>query len=175
VLQTGLNNGSDFLGTLLNFEEQVLAWILGRQHQDVAIVGFDPLRRQPPKLAPQSGDVPVANIFGQTQVLESQDQVVRPQNHLHVSSMGPETAGRNLGHRIGALELAQQKFLQSPVAVKTPNRRWAQLQVGDQRLVVGVLLEGKKSLLNRFGFQSRSSAHGHKPMVLLPTKRHKGT
>src|SRR5262249_33269082 len=57
---------------------------------------------------------------------------------------------------------------------KTPNRRRDQLQIGDQRLVVSVLLEGKKSLLNRFGFQSRRSAHGHKAMLFLPTKRHIG-
>ena len=100
----------------MNFRKQVLAGILCRKPQDIATAVFDPMRWEPPEFSAQGGDVPVSDFLGQTEFLESQDQVVSPQDHLHVSSIGPEAAGWNLGHCIGALELAQQKLLESPVA-----------------------------------------------------------
>lgn len=66
----------------------------------------DPLGREPPEFPAQGGDIPVLNPFGQTLMLERQDQVVGPQDHFHVSGIGPEAAGRDLSHGIGVLELA---------------------------------------------------------------------
>lgn len=83
----------------------------------------DPFCRQPPELAAKGRDVPVLNFLRQAEELECQDQVVSPQKHLHVGRIGPEAAGRNLGHGISALQLPQQKLLKSSVAVEAPDAR----------------------------------------------------
>ena len=113
---------------MLDFEEEILARVPGRKHQEVAIVSLDPFCRQPPKFAAKRSDIPMTNFFGQTKKLESQNQVVGPQDRFHVGGIGPQAAGRNLGHGIRAFELSQQKLLKPPVAVKTPNRRRRQLK-----------------------------------------------
>lgn len=47
---------------------------------------------QPPELAPKGGDVPVLDLRGQTELLEGQDQIVRPQDQLQVDGVRPEAA-----------------------------------------------------------------------------------
>src|SRR6266540_7521104 len=159
---------------MLDFEEEILARVPRRKHQEVAIVSLDPFCRQPPKFAAKRNDIPMTNFFGQTKKLESQNQVVGPQDRFHVGGIGPQAAGRNLGHGIRAFELSQQKLLKPPVAVKTPNRRGRQLQVRYQSSMISVLFEGEQSLLDLFGFQSDGPAHGHKPVFFSPLKRRVG-
>src|SRR5215510_11147638 len=170
LLQIGSNNRCDFLGGLLDFQKEVLTRILGRQHQEVAVVFSDPFGGQPPKLSTQCGNVPMLHFSGQTQKLECQDQVVSPQNHLQVGGVGPEASGGNLGHGISTLELAQQKFLEGSVAVQTPHRLWSQLQVGDQSSVIGVVLEGEKPFLDLFGLQSCRPSHSYVSVFCFPVE-----
>lgn len=66
LLQIGSNNRCDFLGGLLNLQKEVLTRILGRQHQEVAVVFSDPFGGQPPKLSAQCGNVPMLHFLGQT-------------------------------------------------------------------------------------------------------------
>ena len=168
MLQIDSNQRPDSRCCLLNLEEQILTRVFCGEHQKVAIVPFDPFGGQPPKLSAQGRDVPVLNFLWQAEELEGQHQVVSPQQHLHIGSVGQEAAGGDLGHGIGALELPQQKLLKSPVAVKTPHRWRSQSQIGDERPMVGVALESEEPLLDLFCFQRYGPAHGHKPVLLLP-------
>jgi len=77
---------------LLEFRKQVLARVLGRQHEEFPIVPSEPILQATTEARPQCRDVPVSYFFGQTEELKSQDQVVGPENHLHIGSIGPEAA-----------------------------------------------------------------------------------
>ena len=94
------------------------------------------------------------NFLRQAEELESQHQVVSPQQHLHVGRIGPEASGGNLGHGIGTFEFPQQKLLKSSVAIETLDGLWSELQIGNERSVVSVPLESEELLLDLFGFQS---------------------
>jgi len=81
VLQIDLNQRFDYRVCVLVFEEQLLTTIFRREHQEVAIVSSDPLagshqssRRRVEMLL---------NCLWQAEKLESQHQVVSPQEHLH--------------------------------------------------------------------------------------------
>src|SRR6516225_7081806 len=168
LLQTRLDERSHSGGGSLDFGKQILPGILRRQDQEIAIPTLYPFGRKPPKLAAKGGDVPMVYFRRQTKVLERQDQVVGPEDRFHVSGVGPEAPGRNFAHRVGVLELPQQQFLRASVAVETPDRGRSQLQVGDQRPVVGVPLDGEPALLNLFRLHRLRSTHGHETMLSFP-------
>ena len=170
MLQIGSNERPDFGNSLLDLEEKILPRVACWEPKDISAPMFDPFCRQPPKLSAQRGDIPMLHFFGQTQKLESQNQVVSPQECLHVGSVGPEAAGGNLGHGISTLELAEQKFLEGSVAVQMPHRLWSQLQVGDQSSVVGVVLEGEKPFLDLFGLQSCRPSHSYVSVFCFPVE-----
>lgn len=112
----------------------------------------------------------MSDLFGQTKNLESQDQIVGPEDHFHIGGIGPEAVCWDLCHRIRIFEFPQQEFLKTAVAVEAPDCRWSQIQVGHQCSVIGILLEREQTPLNLRGFQSYGSAHGHKAMLGLPMK-----
>ena len=78
---------------MLDLKEQVLPWIPGRQHQQVPIAPPKPLGGQPPEFAPEGGDIPVLHLLRQAAALEGQDEVVDPEDGLHVRGIGPEASG----------------------------------------------------------------------------------
>lgn len=130
VLQKWSDDGFDPGSGRLDLRKQFLMRVPGREPQNIAGSSLDPFCGQPPKLSAQSGDVPMLNFLGPAEELESQYQVVGPENGFHVGGIGPEAASGDLGHRIGSLELPQQKLLETPVAVESPDRRRAEIQVG---------------------------------------------
>ena len=125
-LQMGLDQRFDSGSSRLNLSEQFLLRITRREPEVVSVSSFDPLCGQPPKLAAQGGDVPMLHLLGQAKKLEGQNQIVGPQKNLHVGRIGRETAGWDFGHSVGIFELAQQKLLTRPVAVKAPDCRSGQ-------------------------------------------------
>lgn len=54
---------------------------------------------------------PEPNFLGQTKILESQHEIVSPENDLHVSGVGPETASRDFGHEHRVFEFVEEEFL----------------------------------------------------------------
>src|SRR6266545_6303398 len=170
LLQMGLDQGLNSRSSRLNLSEQLLLRIARREPEVVSVSSFDPLRGQPPKLAAQGGDIPMLHLLGQAKRLESQDQIVGPQKDLHVGRIGPETAGGDFSHGVRIFELAQQKLLTRPVAVKAPDCRSRKLQVGHQHPVVGVAPEGEQTLLDCFGLQSHGSSYRYESMLCVPVK-----
>lgn len=155
----------------MNLEEQIGIGILGRESEAVAIASFDPLGRQPPEFPAQGGDVPVSGFRWQTQGLERSYQVVGPEDHLHEGGVGPKASGRDLGHVVRALELAQEEFLGGPIAVEAPDGFGSQIEMGHQGPVVGVTAEGEQVLLRLFRLEAHRSSHRHKAVFLLPVER----
>lgn len=103
------------------------------------------------------------NFLGQAKVLESQHEIVGPEDELHISCVGPETAGRDLGHEHRVFEFAEQEFLVGPVAVESPDSFGSQIQVPKNHgAMIGVALVGEKILLIFFGFESDRSADDRK-------------
>lgn len=92
------------------------------------------------------------NFVGHTQRLERQDQIVCPEDHLHVCGIGPETQGENLGHMISVLEVSKQQLLESPVGVELTDGRQSQFLVGDQDPVMSVAFKSEQMLLDLFVF-----------------------
>jgi len=64
VLQIRSNKRADLGGRPLDLEEQVLAWIPDRQDQQVPIAPPDPFGGQPLQLAPEGGDIRLAEAVG---------------------------------------------------------------------------------------------------------------
>ena len=166
----GLDQRLDSRSSRLNPSEQLLLRIARREPEVVSVSSFDPLRGQPPKLAAQGGDIPMLHLLGQAKSLEGQNQIVGPQKDLHVGRIGRETAGRDFGHGVGIFELAQQKLLTRPVAVKAPDCWSGQLQVGHQHPVVSVAPEGEQTLLDFVGLQSHGSSYRNEPVFCVPVK-----
>src|SRR5215831_5493796 len=110
--------------------------------------------------------------FGrETKRLKGLNQIVSPQDDFHVGSVGRKTSSGYFAHAVGVLELAQQKFLLASVAVKAPNSRRREIQVGDQNSVVGVWLEGEQMPLNFSRFDLDGATYRYETMLLLPMPR----
>jgi len=170
-LQTGLDQGLDSQSSRLNLLEQLLLRIARREPEVVSVSPFDPLCGEPPELAAQGGDIPMLHRLGQTKRLEGEDQIVSPQDHFHVGRIGRETVGGDLGHGVGLFELAQQQLLTRPLAVKVPHGRSGEVQVGDERPVVRVALEGEQTLLDFCALQSHGSSYSDEAVFCVPAKR----
>src|SRR5262245_31666206 len=104
----------------------------------------NPFCGKPPELSSKGRNIPVLNLGREAKLLKGQNQIVGPQDGFHVGSVGPKTSRRYFTHAVGVLELAQQKFLHTSVAVEAPNSCGREIQVGHQNSVVGVLLEGEQ-------------------------------
>jgi len=166
-LQSRSDQRSDSDGGSLNSGKQILPGILDRQDQEVAISPLHPFGRKPP-LAAQSGDVPLLHVRGRQKLLERPAPDRTPTGWLPCKRRGPETPGRDLAQGVRIFDLSQQKFLGASVAVKTPHRCRGQRQVGGQRSMIGVLLEGEQALLNLLGLQRYGPAQRHKTMLPVP-------
>ena len=59
-----------------------------------------------------------ADTPGETEALERQDQIVRPEDELQEGGVGPEIPAGDVGQGVGVLELAQEQFLGGAVAVE---------------------------------------------------------
>jgi hypothetical protein len=171
VLQIGLNQRLDLHGSIVDSMKQFLIGILDWHPQDIAVASPDPLCWQPPEFAAQGRNIPVSYFFGQTQVLERQNQIVSPQDHLHIGCIGPKTPGWNLGHEKGIFELSNEKFLVGPVRIKSPDVLGFDHKVVNQYSVVGVLFENEKSFLEFFWFQNAGPSHHSKTMIFFPVER----
>ena len=44
----------------------------------------------------------------------------------------PRSFGRNAGHEVGVFEFSQKKFLETPVAIKTPDCLRSEAKIGHQ-------------------------------------------
>lgn len=134
----------------------------------VAISSFDPFCRKTPELSAQSGNVPVLKFFWQAKKLKSKNQVVSPKYDFHVSGICPKTACWNLSHEERIFEFADEQFLESPVAVKSPDSFWEQIQISkDQSPVVGVALVGEQIPLGFFWFELDGTSDRCKVMLLF--------
>ena len=169
-LQIGSDERSDPGRHSLNLLEQLLVRVAGWKPEEVGTATFDPFGGQPPELATERGDVPVAHLLGQAQALEGAHEIVGPEHQFQVGRVGPEASGGNRRQMVGVLELSPEEFLCRSVAVAAPDRLGGQGEIGDQGAMVDVALEGKQMLLGFRRFVGDGSAHRDEPMFLLPVE-----
>ena len=172
ALQIESNQRFDFGSSLLDSAEQILLRVARGKTEDIAVFPLDPLCRKPPEFAAQGGDIPMLSFLGQTKSLESQHQIVSPEDDLHVSCVGPEAACWNLGHEHRVFEFAEEEFLVGSVAVESPDPFGHQIQISkDHGAMVSVPLVSEEIFLTFFGLELNGSADDGETMFFFEARK----